>query len=287
VNTEDVGLFSGCLPSWDARRVIDVAVLLGFSAVEWAIGPGEAIERPDAGCEVRELCDHAAIRSAGLLVQHPEVTLITPRRAQSYVNLATALGATYVRLFAPPYLGGLLNLEQRRARAGLDSIVDLAAPAGLTVLVETSPTTLAPAPDFATVLVEQQPPERAGVLYDPGNMAIEGSLAPRLAIARLGAYLQHVHVKNIAWTRRAGVWRWRHAELAKGILDWREILAALADARYEGRFSIDHLGGEPTPSLLRAESRQLLGLLAQTSADRASQGSVTEPLRAGTARHVH
>lgn len=287
MNTEHVGLFSASLPGWDPRRVIDVAVLLGFSAVEWAAGPGEAIERPDAGSELRELCDSAELRSGGLLVQDPEVTLTTPRRAAPYVDLATALGAAYVRVFAPPYRGGLLDLEQQRARAGLDSIVELAAPAGLTVLVETSPTTLAPAPDFATVLVEQQPPERAGVLYDPGNMAIEGYLAPRLAIARLGGYLHHVHVKNIAWTRRAGVWRWRHAELAKGVLDWREILAALADARYDGRFSIDHLGGEATPALLRAESRHLLGLLAQTSAERATRGNARKPLRAQRAGHVH
>ena len=48
------------------------------------------------------------------------------------------------------------------------------------------------------VLVERHPPERAGVLYDPGNTAIEGYLSPALTIARLGRHLRHVHVKNIA-----------------------------------------------------------------------------------------
>ena len=90
-------------------------------------------------------------------------------------------------------------------------------------LVETSPTTLAPAPELALTLVERQPPERAGVLYDPGNMVIEGYLAPALAVARLGPYLRHVHVKNIAWAQRGNVWRWRHAILTRGILDWRAI----------------------------------------------------------------
>ena len=258
-------LFSACLPGWDSRRILDVAVSLGFPAVEWGIGPGQAIERPQAGAELRGLCDRAGLRTAGLSVQDPSVTLATPQRAARYVELAVTLGAPHVRLFAPAYKGGSLDREQRRARAGLDALVDLAAPAGLAVLVETSPTTLAPAPDFAVSLLEHHPPERAGVLYDPGNMAIEGHLAPRLAVARLGRYLRHVHVKNIAWSRRDGVWRWRHAALTGGLLDWREILAALEAARYRGAFSIDHLGGEATAALLRSESTHLRELLASGS----------------------
>lgn len=281
---DQIGLFSASLPGWDSDHVIDAAVSLGFPAVEWSIGPGEAISRPEMGSALREQCDRAGVRTGGLLIQDPEIALGAPRRAASYVKLAIMLGAAYVRLFAPPYKGGLLNLEQRRARAGLDFVVDLAAPAGLTVLIETSPTTLAPAPEFAAALVEQHPPERAGVLYDPGNMAIEGHVAPPLAIARLGRYLNHVHVKNIAWVRRAGVWRWRHADLAKGMLDWSEILAALAAARYDGRFSIDHLGGDPTHALLRAESAHLRELVAKASADSAAVDQGVKTTGAVTSR---
>jgi sugar phosphate isomerase/epimerase len=73
-------------------------------------------------------------------------------------------------------------------------------------------------------------------------------------------------VKNIAWSRRAGVWRWRHATLAGGLLDWPEILAALEAARYRGAFSIDHLGGQATAALLRSESTHLRELLSPGSA---------------------
>jgi len=268
--TGRIGLFSACLPGWDSRRVIDVAASLGFSAIEWGSGPGHAIERPQRGSELRHHCDRAGVLTGGVLVQDPDVSFATPRRAARHVALAVSLGASYLRLFAPRYRGGLLDREQRRARNGVDFIVDLAAPHGLAVLVETSPTTLAPAPDLAAALVEHHPPERAGVLYDPGNMAIEGHLAPRLAIARLGHHLRHVHVKNIAWSQRAGVWRWRHTGLTKGMLNWREILAALATMPYRGRFSIDHLGGTPTPARLRSESDHLQGLVAEAFALRAA-----------------
>jgi sugar phosphate isomerase/epimerase len=261
-----VGLFSACLPAWDVEKVIGAAVSLGFLAVEWGSGPGHAIDRLEMGAEVRQLCDRAGLISSGLAVQDPEVTFATPDRAARHVDLAVALGAPYVRVFAPRYVGGSLPREQGRARAGLDALVEIAAPAGVAILVETSPGTLAPSPDLAAALVEQHPSEIAGVLYDPGNMAIEGHISPALAIARLGSHLRHVHVKNIVWSHQGGDWSWRHAPLARGMLDWRAILGPLACAGYDGQFSIDHLGGESTQARLEAEAVLLRELVDEAYA---------------------
>ena len=257
-----VAVFSASLPGWSARQVVDVASSLGLASVEWGSGRGQAIERTDAGAKVRERCERAGLRSGGLAVQDPDVTLATPSRAAKYVPLAVALGAPHIRLLAPAYNGGSLRREQERVRIAIDRLVEVAAPQGVAVLVETSPTTLAPAPELAVTLVERQPPERAGVLYDPGNMVIEGHLAPAVAIARLGPYLRHVHVKNIAWSRHREVWRWRHAPLARGILDWSSIVHELAASRYRGLFSIDHLGGEASARKLGSESAFLRRLVA-------------------------
>ena len=245
---ERVTVFSACLPGWTPDQVVALAAALGFSRVEWASGPGHAIEDPAKGAELRDLCDRAGLFSAGLSVQDPEVTFETPKAAAPHIALAIALGAPQVRLLAPPYRGGSLRLEQKRARAGLDRLVELAA-----------------------TLVEQQTPERAGVLYDPGNMAIEGYLAPALAIARLGPYLRHVHVKNIAWRRSGDVWRWRHAPLARGVLDWRSIVHGLAAASYRGLFSIDHLGGQASAPKLHSESAFLRRLVADEYATSRNQ----------------
>jgi sugar phosphate isomerase/epimerase len=257
-----VTVFSACLPGWSPDRVVTLAASLGFSKVEWASGPGHAIEDLAKGPELRDLCEQAGVHSAGVSVQDPDVTFETPRAAAGHVSLAIALGAPHVRLLAPPYRGGSLRLEQKRTRAGLDRLVERAAPAGLAVLVETSPTTLAPAPELAATLVEQQTPDRAGVLYDPGNMAIEGYLAPALAIARLGPYLRHVHVKNIVWRRSGRAWSWRHAPLATGVLNWRSIVHGLAAASYRGLFSIDHLGGQANALKLQSECTFLRTLVA-------------------------
>jgi sugar phosphate isomerase/epimerase len=92
-------------------------------------------------------------------------------------------------------------------------------------------------------------------------MAIEGHVDPALAVEELGPYLRHVHVKNIAWRRLGGAWTWRHARLDAGLVDWHDVLAALRRAGYDGRLSLDHLGGRPTLALLRREVEVLRALL--------------------------
>jgi sugar phosphate isomerase/epimerase len=256
-----MALFSASLPGWNAGQVIDIARLLGFAAIEWGTGPDQAITDPRSGAEIRALCANAGLGCSGVSVQDHRVTLDAPEMAVAAVDLAVALRAPHVRLRAPRYLGESLRRQQNLIRDGLGKLVELASPHGLAVLVETSPGTLAPTPESALALIDGHPPAQAGVLYDPGNMIIEGHVEPRLAIARLHEYLIHVHVKNIAWHRRDGAWHWHYSPLAGGLADWSTILWALAAAGYVGHFSIDHLPGPPTEILLRDEAETLSGLI--------------------------
>jgi sugar phosphate isomerase/epimerase len=233
--------------------------------IEWGVGPGHAIELGQDGASLRERCAAAGVGISGLSVQDADVTVTAPQHALPYLRLAGSLGARFIRLFAPPYTGGPLADEQRRARDGLDAIVEHAAAAGVAVLIENSPTTLAPTPGLAAALVDHQPPERAGILFDPGNTVIEGYVRPALAAAVMGPHLHHVHVKNIAWRKLPDGWAWRHASLTTGVLVWPDILAALADAGYRGGYSIDHLGGKPTRGRLRTETEGLRALLGDAS----------------------
>src|ERR1700753_1922165 len=165
---ERIALCSSCLPGWDADRVLRAAVELGFGAVEWGVGPGQAIEDPACADELAEHCRGAGVRTVGVSVQDPAVRLSSPvRTTGAYLRLAAALGAGYVRLFAEPHRGGSVAAPQRRHRAALDRLVELAAPGHVRVLVETSPGTLAASPELALSLVGHQPARRAGVLYDP------------------------------------------------------------------------------------------------------------------------
>jgi sugar phosphate isomerase/epimerase len=254
-----VALFSACLPGWSAREVTAAAQRCGFAAIEWGFGPGQAIADVASAAEACALAAHAGLGCAGLAVQDPEVSLATPDRAAVAVELAISLAAPHVRVSAPRYSGDSdsLSVQQQRARDGLARLVELGSPANVSVLVETSPTTLAPTPDLAFALVEDHAATAAGVLYDPGNMIIEGHTQPDLAVERLNEYLAHVHVKNIVWRRRDGAWRWQYSSLAAGMADWPSIMQALAGTGYRGRFSMDHLAGRPTEKRLRDEVETL------------------------------
>jgi sugar phosphate isomerase/epimerase len=241
--------------------VITAATVLGFAAVEWGAGPSQALSSLRDAARLAELAQQAGLEIAGLCVQDPAITLTTTGAA-AQVRLAVALGAPCVRLFAAAYRGGGVTNLRRRHRSAVDRLVDTAAPHGVKVLVETSPDTIASTPELALDLVSHHPPRRAGVLYDPGNMVIEGHVSPPLAIAVLGRYLGHVHVKNISWSRSAGRWRWKYAHLSAGLLNWAEIFGLLAASRYDGRYSIDHLGARATMDLLTRETAMMRNLLA-------------------------
>jgi sugar phosphate isomerase/epimerase len=256
-----MALFSASLPDWGAQEVIEIARTLGFPAIEWGAGPGEAIADLGMCAEIRARCAELGIGCSGLSIQDPATTLASPERALAAVDLAVALGSPHVRLRAPAYGSDRLRRQRQLARRGLTALVERAAPHGVAVLVETSPGTLAPTPESALALIEEHAPAHAGVLYDPGNMIIEGHVEPCLAIAHLREYLVHVHVKNVGWCQRNGTWEWQYSRLSDGMVDWPRIVTALAAAGYVGRFSIDHLPGPPTETLLRSEAEELSHLI--------------------------
>ena len=257
-----IALFSSALSGWDARRVTATAAALGIGAVEWGVGPGQALAGPPDGARASALCADAGLAVAGLAVQDAAVTLATPRPAARHVALAAAIGSPHVRFFAPVYERGSPGAARRRARAGVDALVEAGAASAVAILVETAPGTLAPSPELALSLVEHQPPSLAGVLYDPGNTVIEGLLAPALAVSLLGRHLRHVHVKNIYWARTASGSAWRYADLDRGAVAWPAVVAALDAARYRGRLSIDHLARRPTVAALGAETQRLREIVA-------------------------
>jgi sugar phosphate isomerase/epimerase len=259
-----IALFSSCLPGWSAERVLAAATELGFGAVEWGVGPGQAIEDPDRAAELAERCRAHSVRTIGVSVQDPAVRLTAPARTTAaYVRLASTLGAGYIRLFAEPYRDGGVAAQRRRHRDALDRLIERAASEGVRVLVETSPGTLAASPELALALVAHQPAKLAGVLYDPGNMVIEGDLGAGLAVPLLGRHLAHVHVKNIRWTRVGGAWQWRYATLDDGRVGWPDVIERLGRARYAGWYSLDHLPGRATAAALQQQSTRLAQLLAE------------------------
>jgi sugar phosphate isomerase/epimerase len=84
-------------------------------------------------------------------------------------------------------------------------------------------------------------------------MVVEGHLDPVFALAILGPLLKHVHAKNKAYVREDGHWTTAAAPIDAGYVDWVKVFRALAEAKYDGWVSIDHLSGETTAATFRKD----------------------------------
>jgi sugar phosphate isomerase/epimerase/peptidoglycan/xylan/chitin deacetylase (PgdA/CDA1 family) len=182
------------------------------------------------------------------------------------LDLAQAMRAPQLRVSAPPYEGGDVGDELRRLADRLAERAGLAVSRDVRLLVGIAPGTLIPGPEWFRRAARDLRPERLGAVYDPGGMVVEGRIAPRLAIAALGRYLQHVQVKDMLPQHVNSVWGWGPARPGAGVVSWPGVLAALAAADYGGWLAIDHLSGPARPARLERDVAALRQLVAGTPA---------------------
>jgi sugar phosphate isomerase/epimerase len=262
-------LLSSAVHDEPAGTIAERASAAGFARIEWGVGPGQAAagEPADAGM-LRELCDRLGLTITGVCVQAGPATLDAPESIRTVATFAAEIAAPFVRFWPPAFRNGSIAGELARVRSGLVRALEITRELGVVLLIENAPATIAPSTTLARALLEGLDPADVGVLWDPGNSLIEGRLDPQIAIAELGPYLQHVHAKNIAWTRADGAWSWSYSTIADGMLDWPATLAALAAAGYEGPLSLDHLSSEPTVEGLRHDADELRSLVGDAAAAR-------------------
>src|SRR3954465_844439 len=89
-------LFSSALPGGDPSRVPRAALDAGLTAVEWGVGPGQAVESPGEA-----MLNDLGVVAAGTCVQGGAAALSEPAKLRPFAALAAEVGAPHVRVFAP------------------------------------------------------------------------------------------------------------------------------------------------------------------------------------------
>lgn len=279
-----ISVFTVCTPECDPAQTVALLARYGFDGVEWRvqrIDPALAGEPPSywrhnlstvdldriltEGPAVRDLT-----RSAGLAM--PALATYVPcsdyENAERVMQAAQAMGVPMLRLAIPrydrlrPY--GQLFAE---TRTHLQHLTRVANRYGVRLLVEIHLGTIAPSAGLTYRLLEGLPPDRAGAIFDPGNMVCEGYEAWRLGMELLGPYLAHVHVKNYAWQPAGenahGTLHWapQPAALSRGMVDWGQVLDDLKAVGYDGYLSLeDFFPGACTEDKLRDDIAYLKSL---------------------------
>jgi sugar phosphate isomerase/epimerase len=245
-----LGVYSISLPDLTPREAVSAARKLGYGGIEWRVAPRRddlSHETPsyfghnrctleptvEAGAMARGLCVDEGIEVLGL---SPYIGVGDVTAVEAAMRMAVAAGAPQVRLRAASTGEDSYAALFARTVDFLGAVEQLALRYGVRGVVEVHQRTICPSASLTHRLVSGFDPKAIGVIFDVGNMVIEGYEDHRIGLELLGAHLVHVHLKNVAYERPAdgGVWTPRWAPIDDGVLDVPAFLRVLAETGYDG-----------------------------------------------------
>lgn len=259
-------VFTVMAPDLTPKEIIPHLKEAGYDGVEWRFKetPAEKKEEkvsfwgnnlctlsPDITDEeineILQLTKEHGIENAALT---PYLSALDLKETERALEVAQKLGASSMRVGVPRYnrTENYHDLFEKGKRY-LKEVEQMCKEYGVKGLVETHQNTIAPSAGLAYRLVQDFNPDHIGVLFDPGNMVIEGYEAHRMGMELLGSYLAHVHVKNASWKvidkEEDGTQNWKAGwdALAKGIVDWRQFFEDLHSVGYDGYVGFEDFSG--------------------------------------------
>jgi sugar phosphate isomerase/epimerase len=199
----------GC-PSWEWNKILEFAREHGFSAIELR-GlqgnmdlPANPIFAPDRIAQTKSEIQKANLKiacvssSANLYWEDADKRAKDLADARRFIDLASALGAPYVRVFggkAPTDKAPVPDQEtKQRVAAGLRELGNYAAPRQVTVIIEshdhfTSSATL------KDVLQAADSPH-VGLLWDAHHTFATSNEDPEFTVKQLAPWIRHTHLKD-------------------------------------------------------------------------------------------
>jgi sugar phosphate isomerase/epimerase len=199
----------GC-PAWDFTRILHFARQHGFSAIELR-GlqgnmdlPTHAIFAPDQIDKTKKQIRDNKLRiacvssSANLYMDEPGKRSKELSDARRFIDLASSLGAPYVRVF-----GGKAESDKNpvpddatktRVAAGLRELGKYSGPKGVTVIIESHDhfTSSATLKDVLTAANS----EHVGLLWDAHHTFATSNEDPEFTVKQLGQWIRHTHLKD-------------------------------------------------------------------------------------------
>lgn len=254
------------LPTLQPHEAVAALADAGYGGIEWKVGEAaHAMRRNTAPTflsgnrctlhvgttdpvRVREMCAEAGLEIVGL---GPYLDIDNLAQLDEVMSFASACGAPQVRLQAPRPEHRLFDYADLadRTRRYLAAAEERGRQHGIRLVLELHHRTIAPSASSAVRLVGDRDPDWIGVIYDVGNLVWEGHEDHDLAFQVLGAYLAHVHLKNVAAELDPATGRWSYtwSPIDTGFVDVSAFLATLRAHGYEGWVSVEDLSTTRDP----------------------------------------
>jgi sugar phosphate isomerase/epimerase len=199
----------GC-PAWDWPRILEFAHQHGFSAIELrglqgnmdlpsnAIFAADRIEQTKKEIRGHKLSIACVSSSANLYIEDSDKRARELADARRFIDLASTLGAPYVRVF-----GGKAQSDnapvpddptKARVAAGLRELGQYAGPKSVTVIIEshdhfTSSATLKD-------VLKAADSDHVGLLWDAHHTFAASNEDPEFTVKQLGPWIRHTHLKD-------------------------------------------------------------------------------------------
>ena len=250
-----IAIYTLILRHYTLEEAVALAKEIGYDAVEFTVGyknaawdgksewhlPLDGIERalPEAKRALEEHDMPLVCLSTGLGYRDLD-------QLRKVFRAAAELGCPHVRVGTAPYdpkVGFWRQLSE--VVEGWREVEKLAREFNVKALAELHHGLIVASASAMHMLVRNFDPQYVGVIFDPGNMVIEGREEWRKGMEILGEYLAHVHAKNAIMVRADGGWRPEWVGLGEGLADWRAIIRDLAEVGYKGALSVEDFRGIP------------------------------------------
>ncbi|UCJ17131.1 sugar phosphate isomerase/epimerase [Pseudomonas sp. MM211] len=253
--TPRLGASSASLPSLSPEDLADELARLGYQGVEWRVADVGHLD-PAHPWDARQnnRCTIAPTEAAVIRIQRhcqalglqiiglsPYLTVGDLEQASRLIDLAALAGQARLRLWAPNYGSERYAEAYGRMRRFLDQILPRAEAQGVQLVLEVHQRTICSSPSLAMRVAEHYPASSLGIIYDIGNLAIEGREDVQLSLDLMGPHLAHVQVKNVSYSPLGpGLgWQWDWCPPDEGVLPLAAMLKTLGASGFADWISIE------------------------------------------------
>jgi len=194
----------GC-PAWDWTKILQYAPANGFAAIELRglMGNMDLPARPEfAPARIEQSKREAASHgvkisdlgcSAEMHVAEPAEREKQLADARRFIDLASALGVPYIRVFGNKIQGPRKEVLARVVD-GLHQLGEYSGSRGVTVLIE-SHGEFVDSPTLKEVLTRADS-KYVALLWDAHHTFVDGHEQPEQTVAELGPWIRHTHLKD-------------------------------------------------------------------------------------------
>ncbi|TCC88690.1 sugar phosphate isomerase/epimerase [Pedobacter frigiditerrae] len=235
----------GC-PKWDLPQIINFASVHGYQGIEIRVIAGELDLPKSPWFNASRMADTKRMISDKKLIitdlgssaqlHHTNKTELDKNinEAKRFIDLASQLECTYVRVFPEKLLNGDLR------KKSLDTIIqnlkllgDFAKKSNVKVLLESHGDLVEM--DELQYVMQQTENNNVGMIWDIHNMWAITKQPPTAVFKKLSPYIKHVHVKDAKMIDG----KEQYVLTGKGDVPLKEALNLLYQSNYEGFYSLE------------------------------------------------